>query len=499
MKNTSYFENTKIAFQSKSKRQLWKAYFLFKLFKYPKLISFGAVVLRFVLNLRLPIRWLIKTTIFEQFCGGEKKKECLKVVNKMAKQGVKSILDYSVEGKEKEEDFNYICQEILSILDLAKDNPDIPFIVFKPTGFGRMDIFIKKGKKVELSELERGEWERIEQRFELICEKGYEIGKFIMLDAEESWMQDAADDLAEKMMKKYNREFCVVWNTLQMYRNDRFAYLNDQYEKAKQGNYLIGFKIVRGAYMEKEREMAEKEGRPSPIQINKAHSDKDYNEAIRFILDRLDIISLFAGTHNDNSCYLLKSLIEKKGIDKSFHKLWFGQLLGMGDNISYKLAGEGFNVAKYVPYGPIKDVMPYLIRRANENTSVTGQSGRELTLIQKELKRRKRQNIMILETITAEEFEEKRKENNTVVLDVRTPKEFDEMNLSPDRLINFNESDVLKGGLEKLDKSKVYLVHCRSGKRSLETCYIMEEMGFKEVYNLDGGIMTWYPKFGMNS
>ena len=499
MKNTSYFENTKIAFQSKSNYQLWKAYFLFKLFEYPKLISFGSIVLRLSLTCHLPIRRLIKATIFEQFCGGEKKEECSKVVNRMAKQNVKSILDYSVEGKKKEEDFDYTCKEILSILDFAKGNANIPFVVFKPTGFGRVDLFIKKGKKITLTESEKEEWKRIEKRLESVCEKGSKIGKFIMIDAEESWMQDAVDDLVEKIMKKRNRERCVVWNTLQMYRHDRLAYLKDQYQKAKQSNYSVGFKVVRGAYMEKEREVAEREVYPSPIQIDKAHSDKDYNEAIRFIVERLDIISLFAGTHNEDSCFLLKNLIEEKGIDKSFHKLWFGQLFGMSDNVSYQLASEGFNVAKYLPYGPIKDVMPYLIRRANENTSVAGQSGRELVLIKKELRRRKKQNKMILETITAEKFEEKRKEDNTTVLDVRTQKEFDEMNLNPDRLINFNDSDVLEEELGKLDKSKTYLVHCRSGKRSLETCYIMEEMGFKEVYNLDGGIMAWHPKFGMNS
>lgn len=336
------------------------------------------------------VKSLIKHSIFDQFCGGENLEECQQTIDKLHQHHIGSILDYSIEGKEEESAYDNCHKEILEIIDLAKGNPAIPFVVFKPTGFGNINIYEKIGNKKELNTEEQQQWERILHRFETVCQKAHKNQVTLMVDAEESWMQDAADDLVLDLMRKYNQERCIVVNTLQMYRHDRLAYLKEITEIAKKENFYIGFKIVRGAYMEKERARAIEQGYPSPIQRDKAATDRDYNLAIEFIVQHIDRVSLFAGTHNEHSCDLLIKQMEQNQITPNYHKIWFGQLLGMSDNISFVIANQGMNIAKYVPYGPVKEVIPYLIRRAQENTSVAGQSSRELGLIERELKRRKK-------------------------------------------------------------------------------------------------------------
>lgn len=385
------FDDTQTAFESKSDRDLRKARFLFKMIANPMLTKLGTVAFKIPFLSQFPlVKPMIRHTIYKQFVGGETTDECLKVAKELYNYGVSSIMDYSVEGQDKEEEFDSVKNEILRLIDIAQKNPnENPFVVFKPTAFGKIELYEKAGKNLPMTEAEKNSWEKICARFEEVCQKGYDADVTIMVDAEESWMQDSADELVDEMMQKYNKERCVVCNTLQMYRHDRLAYLKKIFQKAETENYLLGFKVVRGAYMEKERARAEAENYPSPIQPDKASTDRDYNAALEFIIKNNHRISLFAGTHNEHSCELLVQLMKENGIENGYHKIWFGQLFGMSDNISFKLGSMGYNIAKYLPYGPIKEVMPYLIRRAQENTSVAGQTGRELSLIEKEIERRK--------------------------------------------------------------------------------------------------------------
>lgn len=385
------FNDTKTAFEAKSDKELKKAYTLFKLIANPFLTKLGTVIFKIPFATDLPlVKPAIRKTIYKQFVGGETTSECLEVARNLHKYGVSSIMDYSVEGQDSEEEFEHVKDEILHLIQIAKENPqEIPFVVFKPTAFGKIELYEKTGKKLPLSESEQKEWEAVRNRFDVVCKSGFEQNVTVMIDAEESWMQDAADSLADEMMQKYNRQSSIVCNTLQMYRHDRLNYLKKIFKKAEEQNYLLGFKIVRGAYMEKERARAEAENYPSPIQPDKASTDRDYNHALEFIVKNNHRISLFAGTHNEQSCELLTQLMSENNIANSYHKIWFGQLFGMSDNISFKLGSLAYNIAKYLPYGPIKEVMPYLIRRAQENTSVAGQTSRELSLIEKEIERRK--------------------------------------------------------------------------------------------------------------
>ena len=386
----SIFNNTALAFADKSDYQLKKAYWMFKLIEQPALTKIGTRILNFTVHNNFPLAGdLVKATLFEQFCGGETREESMKAVIRMFKRGVGSIFDYSIEGKEEEETFDAVCQEIKDIVRFSVGNPAIPFIVFKPTAFGRIDIYEAVGKGIELTESQKEEWARVVKRFDEVCQLCYENNKKVMVDAEESWMQDAADHLVEEMMEKYNREKPIVWNTIQMYRTGRIEYMQENLQRAKEKGYYIGYKIVRGAYMEKERERAAEMNYPDPIQPNKEASDKNYNAAIDFVMQNIDRVSGFFGTHNEISTELVMNKMKAKTLENSSESIYFGQLYGMSDNIPYTLADQKYNVAKYLPYGPVKDVVPYLTRRAEENTSVAGQTGRELSLISKELKRRK--------------------------------------------------------------------------------------------------------------
>jgi proline dehydrogenase len=383
------FNNTEVAFSLKSDTELDRAYFLFKMIDNQPLVKIGTAVTNFALKAHLPVEGLIRATVFDHFCGGVNEVDCLSVVDKMFTKGVSSVLDYSVEGKEEEEQFDAALKMTLKTIEFAKEREAIPFAVFKPTGFGRLDLYEKVGSKVELTESEKAEWNRVVARFDKVCSEAHQKNVPLLIDAEESWMQDAADDLVAQMMKKYNKEKAIVFNTLQMYRWDRLDYLKDLHQQAKTDGFYIGMKIVRGAYMEKENLRAEEKGYPTPICESKEATDLNYDAAIHYMVENIDKMAIFAGTHNELSSYKLMEYMEELNIEKKDSRIWFGQLYGMSDNISYNLSANGYNNAKYLPFGPVRDVMPYLIRRAEENTSVAGQTSRELKLITAERDRRK--------------------------------------------------------------------------------------------------------------
>ena len=383
------FENTATAFSLKTDSELERAYFLFKMIANEPLVKMGTLMTNFAIKAKLPVEGLIRATVFDHFCGGVNEEDCLPVVDKMWQKKVCSVLDYSVEGKQEEDPFDNATRIILKILDFVKEKDAIPFAVFKPTGFGRFALYQKISEKKELTETEKAEWQRVVKRFDQVCKKAHDLDVALLIDGEESWMQDAADDLVEDMMLKYNKEKAVVFNTLQMYRWDRLPYLKELLKRAKQKGFKIGLKVVRGAYMEKENERAAELGYPTPICATKLATDINFDETVAYSIANLDVISIFSGTHNEESCYKLMELMDKNGIKKDNTCVWFGQLYGMSDHISFNLASNGYNVAKYLPFGPVRDVMPYLIRRAEENTSVAGQTTRELSLLKKERKRRK--------------------------------------------------------------------------------------------------------------
>jgi proline dehydrogenase len=383
------FNNTNVAFALKSDTELDRAYFLFKLIDNQPLVRIGTAVTNFAIKAHLPVEGLIRATVFDHFCGGINEADCLPVVDKMFTKGVSSVLDYSVEGKEEEIYFDNALEITLKIISFAKEKNEIPFCVFKPTGFGRLELYEKIGAKKSLSPVEKEEWSRVVARFEKVCKAAHQNNIALLIDGEESWMQDAADDLVLDMMRKYNKEKAIVFNTLQMYRWDRLDYLKKIHKISQSEGFFIGMKLVRGAYMEKEILRATEMGLPSPICKSKEATDENYDAAVLYMLDHLETMAVFAGTHNEESSYLVMELMQKKGISKNDSRIWFGQLYGMSDNISYNLAENGYNVAKYLPFGPVRDVMPYLIRRAEENTSVAGQTSRELMLIKTERDRRK--------------------------------------------------------------------------------------------------------------
>ncbi len=385
------FDNTEVAFSSKSKNDLRRAYWLFRIIASPSIVKFGKAATNFALNLRLPISAPIKATIFRQFCGGETIAECDRTIADLGKFGIGTILDYSVEGKTSDEDFDQTVDIIIQTIHRAANDPHIPFAVFKVTGIGRHDLIEKASTPgYTPTPEEKAEIDVIVSRIDLICQAAHEAGTSVFIDAEESWIQDAIDQWTFDMMLKYNKEKCIVFNTLQMYRHDRLAFLNDCISLAKEHHVKYGIKLVRGAYMEKERARAIEKGYPSPIQATKADTDKDFNTALKVIVENRSLFSLCAGTHNEESSSLLMEFMQEANIDPQSEQFYFAQLLGMSDHISFNVAHANYHVAKYVPFGPVKEVLPYLLRRADENTSVAGQTGRELSLIMKELNRRAR-------------------------------------------------------------------------------------------------------------
>jgi proline dehydrogenase len=382
------FDNTEVAFAGKSDRDLTRAYWLFKIISYNWLVKISPPFVNTAIALHLPIKGLVKATAFRHFCGGETIEECEKTIRDLGNYHIGTILDYSVEGKESEEDFKAALRQTLATIEKAKGNKDIPFCVFKPSGFVHFALLEKLNAKKSITAAGQKEFEEFKARVNTICKAGFESNVPLYIDAEESWIQDVIDDLVQEMMMLYNREKVMVFNTIQMYRTDRLEFLERSLEHAKQHNYMVGLKVVRGAYMEKERKRAEEMNYPSPIHPDKISTDRAYDEALRFCIEHIDRVSICCGTHNENSALLLTELMLQKNLSNNHPHIWFSQLYGMSDHISYNLSKLGYNVSKYVPYGPVTSVLPYLIRRAQENTSVKGQTGRELSLIMMEKKRR---------------------------------------------------------------------------------------------------------------
>ncbi len=373
------FDNTKIGFVLKSNFELEKAYFLFKIISNKTLTNFGKILLNIILTFKLPLLFIVKRTVFKQFCSGANLEESMETVNKLYSKNVYSYLSYSVEGARNNDSFEKSCQDVIDSIEFASDKKNIPFTVFKPTAISKTD------------NLMRGEIDKIIfDRFDRICKKASEKNVKILIDAEESWIQDSIDSIVLMMMKKYNKHKTIVFNTVQMYRHDRLEYLKDLHNSSKQNDFEIGIKLVRGAYIEKENIRAKKLNHKTPICESKKASDDNFNSGVKFIISNLDKFNLFCGTHNEESIYKIINMIDQMGIERSSDKIWFGQLFGMSDHITFNLANENYNVVKYLPYGPIKEVIPYLIRRAEENTSVKGQTSRELTLIKNEISRRKK-------------------------------------------------------------------------------------------------------------
>jgi proline dehydrogenase len=386
------FTDTEVAFSYKSDRELKKANFIFSVVNHPSISAVATGLAKLSLALHLPIKGIIRNTVFEHFCGGETAEETVKTIDKLAQFKVGAILDYSVEGEDDEPSFDKTTAEILKTFEVAKEHPSIPFCVFKVTGLGSFDLLEKVQTEVSLSADEVAAFERIKNRVDKICAKAHEFHIPLLIDAEDSWIQNPIDEIAYEMMKKYNQEHAIVFNTFQMYRADMLGNLKDAFHNATMHNYYLGVKMVRGAYMEKEAERAGKLNYPNPIHPNKEATDDAFNKGLAFCIDNKQRISIVCGSHNEYSNQYLAVLMNKHGMRNNDKRVYFAQLLGMSDNISFNLAKAGYNVAKYVPYGPVESVMPYLLRRASENTSVAGQSSRELTLIRKELKRRKSVN-----------------------------------------------------------------------------------------------------------
>lgn len=383
------FQDTKTAFADKSNAELKEKYRLFKMMNSPLLTGFGTSAAQIALRLGLPVKGLIKSTVFKQFCGGETIEECQPTIDKLGESNIGTILDYSIEGKSEEAVFDSTKNEIYRTVTRAKEDEAIPFAVFKVTGLARFELLEKVSSDKELFVGEQEEWDKAKARVEELCEYAHSLEQPVFIDAEESWIQDAIDALATEMMEKYNKEKPIIYNTIQLYRHDRLEFLKKSREAAKAGGYLLAVKLVRGAYMEKERERAEEMDYPSPIQPNKEATDRDFNAALEYCIENVEGVAFVAGTHNEESIQRLAQLMHKHNLEPAHPHINFSQLYGMSDNLSYILAKNGYCVSKYVPYGPVKDTIPYLIRRAQENTSVVGQMSRELELISRELKRRK--------------------------------------------------------------------------------------------------------------
>lgn len=386
-KNLPDFRDTERAFRHLSDRDLSRGRLLFELLSRPWLVAIGSFFARVALFIHLPIGWAIRPTVYAQFCGGEDVAESEGTIALLYTSKVMTILDYSAEGVDAEDDLDFTCSEVLKTVEAAAHDPRHAFAVFKPSGLSSNALLLKKKKDFSENDLEA--WERVERRVRSICAATAEAGGRVLIDAEESWIQDNIDELAEDMMSDFNRETAIVFTTAQLYRHDRLAYIKDLKRKANESGFIAGVKLVRGAYMEKERERAEERGYNSPIHTDKTSTDLDFDDAVKFCLENLEHVHLFCGSHNEESNMKLCEAMAEMGIANNDKRITFSQLLGMSDPITFNLADHGYNVAKYVPYGPIREAMPYLIRRAKENTSVAGQTSRELSLIREEIARRK--------------------------------------------------------------------------------------------------------------
>jgi len=386
------FSNTKEAFSLKSNFELLRAQFLFNIIENRTLVKFSTLLTNFALKFYLPVTPIIKMTVFNHFCGGVSELDCNPVIKKMYDKSVSSVLDFSTEAFNSEIEFDNCYDKKIAIIEFIKDRPEIPFAVFKPTCLGSLDLFKKKTIDEDLSDKDNILWKRVVERFKGVCQKAYDNNIKILIDAEEVYVQKAIDDLALLMMRKFNREKPIVFNTVQMYRLDRLKYLNDLLNDKANNGLIFGFKLVRGAYMEKERSIAKSLNIKSPICMTKKETDFNFNSGLDFVFNNLDRISLVCGSHNEDSVIKIMEIMKNKNLKVSDGKIWFGQLFGMSDNITFNLAKMGYNTFKILPFGPVRNLMPYLIRRAEENTSVKGQTGRELQLILNEIRRRKENN-----------------------------------------------------------------------------------------------------------
>lgn len=385
------FDDTFIAFSSKTDKKLRRSYALFAVMDKKLIVKLGTFFVNASLKLKLPVKNLIKSNLFNHFCGGESIEDSEKTIRELAQYNIGTILDYAVEGENTETAFDHTAEEIIRTIHRAKDDPNIPFCVFKPTGMASIDLLEKVQLGHPLSEKEKEEFENIRLRWDRVCGESYRNGIKIFIDSEDSYIQDPIDELTYELMEKYNKTDTIVWNTYQMYRVGMLDNLEEAYKRAKENGYYFGAKLVRGAYMEKERERAEEKGYPDPIQPDKPATDKAYDDALKFCFENRDLVSVCSGSHNEKSNYLLVDLMSKYGMKNNDPRVYSAQLYGMSDHISFNLAKAGYNVVKYVPYGPVGSVVPYLLRRAEENTSIKGQSSREFLLIKKEIKRRKSQ------------------------------------------------------------------------------------------------------------
>jgi len=382
------FSDTKEAFSLKSNFELNRAFFLFKIIGNTTFVKLSTVLTNFALKFHLPVTPIIKATVFDHFCGGVSEEDCVPVINKMFDKNVHSVLDFSTEGFDSEKEFDDCLRKKISIIEFAKNKKEIPFAVFKPTCLGSTDLFKKVSKFENLNDSENDSWNRVIQRFDQVCSKAFKENIKILIDAEEVEVQNAIDDLAIKMMRKYNLKTAIVYNTVQMYRKDRLTYLNEMISNQFNDGVIFGLKLVRGAYMEKERNLAVSMNIESPICDTKNETDKNFNSGLDFVFNNFERISFICASHNEDSILKVISMMELKNLKSNDSSVWFGQLYGMSDNISFNLASKNFNTFKILPFGSVRNLMPYLIRRAEENTSVQGQTGRELQLILKERKRR---------------------------------------------------------------------------------------------------------------
>ena len=382
------FSDTKEAFSLKSNFELNRAFFLFKIIGNTTFVKLSTVLTNFALKFHLPVTPIIKATVFDHFCGGVSEEDCVPVINKMFDKNVHSVLDFSTEGFDSEKEFDDCLRKKISIIEFAKNKKEIPFAVFKPTCLGSTDLFKKVSKFENLNDSENDSWNRVIQRFDQVCSKAFKENIKILIDAEEVEVQNAIDDLAIKMMRKYNLKTAIVYNTVQMYRKDRLTYLNEMISNQLNDGVIFGLKLVRGAYMEKERNLAVSMNIESPICDTKNETDKNFNSGLDFVFNNFERISFVCASHNEDSILKVMSMMESKNLKSNDSSIWFGQLYGMSDNISFNLASKNFNTFKILPFLSVRNLMPYLIRRAEENTSVQGQTGRELQLILKERKRR---------------------------------------------------------------------------------------------------------------
>lgn len=384
------FSNSEVAFKNKTTSELRQAHMLFKVMNSNTMVNIGKHLVNFAFYFHLPIKWAIRKTIYKHFVGGTSISDCAKTINALSKRHVGAILDYAVEGEEKDEIFDATCAEVIRTIEFAQNNKDIPFSAFKITGIGRFLLLAKMSDEVEITDDEQAEFERIYNRVDSIFKRGYELGVPVLIDAEHSWIQPVLDKIVLEMMEKYNKEKAIVQNTYQMYRHDAINRLKEHHQISLEKGFKYGLKIVRGAYMEIERARAEAIGYPSPIHPQKLATDKDFDDIIRYFINNIDSIDFMVATHNEHSTQLLADLIEEYNLPKNHPSIYFSQLYGMSDHITFNLSERGYNVVKYIPYGAVKTMMPYLFRRAEENTSVKGQSSRELSMIENEIRRRRK-------------------------------------------------------------------------------------------------------------